>query len=214
MNIPLSLLSSMSTCQVQIHGVCVKAHLIDHAALVDSHIAQTKTSMKSCSLWRSRLFSLDVKTDENNVPQLLILCAGTQCFIIQLGYLESYPYNLSDLFSQEDFCFVSARMSLILRSSITFKLGQILKIGAACKNGIDLGYMAARVLKNPDLIQERSLEKLAEAAGVTLKQPTLFGTKTPAWSARVFTAEQIKLAIHDAYAEYLIGFKLLEKIYC
>ncbi|GLT71597.1 hypothetical protein SLA2020_436030 [Shorea laevis] len=43
-------------------------------------------------------------------------------------------------------------------------------------------------------------------------QSTFSDTKTPAWSARMFSAEQIKLAIHDAYTVYLIGSKLLEKI--
>ncbi|GLT96432.1 hypothetical protein SLE2022_140540 [Rubroshorea leprosula] len=53
---------------------------------------------------------------------------------------------------------------------------------------------------------------LAQAAGITLKQSTFSGTKTPPWSVRLFSAEQIKLAIHDAYTAYVIGSKLLETI--
>ncbi|GKV01407.1 hypothetical protein SLEP1_g13961 [Rubroshorea leprosula] len=157
-----------------------------------------------------RLVALDVKT-LNDVARLLTLYAGTEFLIIQLHSFDSYPLLLGDLFSQATVCFVGVRMSDILSYSINIK-GKIIKISAECNTGVELGYLAARVLKNPDLIQEHGLKKLAQAVGVTLKQSTFSATKTPAWSARVFSAEQIKLAIHDAYMAYLIGSKLLEKI--
>ncbi|GKV01414.1 hypothetical protein SLEP1_g13969 [Rubroshorea leprosula] len=186
MNVPLDFLHKMCSYEVEIHGVKVKAHLADWAILVDTHIYEIYKF-----IFRGKsLVALDVKT-VTNVAQLVILGAGTEFLIIQLHSLDSYPLLLDDLFSQAIVCFVGVRISDILSYSINIKV---------------------KIIKICVLIQEHGLKKLAQAAGITLKQSTFSGTKTPPWSVRLFSAEQIRLAIHDAYTAYVIGSKLLEQI--
>ena len=75
-----------------------------------------------------------------------------------------------------------------------------------CKTGVELGHLAARILKKPNL-DGCVLVELASEVGVYYEEPKSVSFSD--WGARVFSHEQVKYAIHDAYASYLIGNNLL-----
>ncbi|KAK3199684.1 hypothetical protein Dsin_023099 [Dipteronia sinensis] len=70
---------------------------------------------------------------------------------------------------------------------------------------VELNELAARVLKKPDL-STYGLAELASEVGIDVKPA---GTKAPNWKSIVFSNEEIKFAILDAYTIYCIGDKLL-----
>ncbi|KAB2621621.1 hypothetical protein D8674_023803 [Pyrus ussuriensis x Pyrus communis] len=82
---------------------------------------------------------------------------------------------------------------------------QMVLVCAGCrclifKIGADLGDLAAKVLKKLNLARWGLAELASEVGGRCV---------VPDWNATVFSDEQIKYAIHDVYASYLIGKKLL-----
>ena len=75
-----------------------------------------------------------------------------------------------------------------------------------CKTGVELGHLAARVLKKPNL-DGCGLVELASEVGVYYEEPK--SVTFSDWDARVFSHEHVEYAIHDAYASYLIANNLL-----
>uniref|UniRef100_A0A2N9H610 Uncharacterized protein n=1 Tax=Fagus sylvatica TaxID=28930 RepID=A0A2N9H610_FAGSY len=74
-----------------------------------------------------------------------------------------------------------------------------------CKTGIEVGYLAAKILKKAN-IEKKGLAELAGEVEMDIKEPT---DKCPDWNAIVFSNEEIKYAMHNAYTSYVIGNKLL-----
>ena len=68
------------------------------------------------------------------------------------------------------------------------------------------GHLAARVLKKPNL-DGCGLVELASEVGVYYEEQKSITFSN--WGARVFSHEQVKYAIRDAYASYLIANNLL-----
>jgi hypothetical protein len=81
-----------------------------------------------------------------------------------------------------------------------------------CKTGVELGHLAARVLKKPNLDDGCDLVELASEVGLFYGEPKSVDTFSD-WTARVFTHEQVKHAIYDAYASYRIADSLLGLLY-
>ena len=77
-----------------------------------------------------------------------------------------------------------------------------------CKTGVELGHLAARVLKKPSL-DGCGLVELASEVGVYYELEEPKSVTFSDWGARVFSHEQVKYAMHDAYASYLIANNLL-----
>ena len=61
-----------------------------------------------------------------------------------------------------------------------------------CKTAVELGHLAARVLKKPH-ISSFGLAKLAREVGIHNSLASGFNGYAPSWSARAFSNEQIKL---------------------
>jgi hypothetical protein len=59
-------------------------------------------------------------------------------------------------------------------------------------------------MRKPD-IEKKGLAELAREVGLDIKQPI---GKRPDWKAEVFSDEEIKYAMHNAYTSYVIGNKL------
>ncbi|GLT71591.1 hypothetical protein SLA2020_435980 [Shorea laevis] len=91
-----------------------------------------------------------------------------------------------------------------------FNMQELYKRYLKCKSGVELGYLAARVLKNPDLMHGHRLEKLTDIAGMKTKQSTVDCTKTTSWKARVFSVEQVQIVVLGAHNAYLLGNKFLD----
>ncbi|KAB2630281.1 transcription factor bHLH149-like [Pyrus ussuriensis x Pyrus communis] len=70
---------------------------------------------------------------------------------------------------------------------------------------VELGYLAAMVLKKPSL-EKKGLYELADEIGVDVKPLT---GAFPDLNSEVFSKEEIKNAVHDVYGSYLVGNKIL-----
>ncbi len=75
-----------------------------------------------------------------------------------------------------------------------------------CNTVVELGYFAAKILKKPN-IKKYDLAKLATEVGMDIKEPIC---ECPNWDVEVFSQEQIKYGVHNAYNCYVIGKKLLD----
>ncbi|GLT96429.1 hypothetical protein SLE2022_140510 [Rubroshorea leprosula] len=71
-----------------------------------------------------------------------------------------------------------------------FNMQELYKRYLKCKSGVEIGHLAARVLKNPDLMQRHGFEKLGDVARKKIQQSTVDYTKTPSWKARVLSVGQ------------------------
>ena len=67
--------------------------------------------------------------------------------------------------------------------------------------GVELGHLAARILKKPK-IEKYGLIDLAGEVGMDIKQPS---GECPNWKAKLFLDEEIKYAVHNVYISYVIG---------
>ncbi|KAL4636604.1 hypothetical protein ACB092_03G020900 [Castanea dentata] len=189
----------MCLYEIEIQGVYVKASVVDHAVLVDAHIDELRSSFEKPLV--APIVAFDIKCKPNcNGAILLILCIGTRCLIVQLYYLDSFPESIKKFLSDLNVCFVGI--------GVKDKVKKILQWPQmfGCKTGVELGHLAARVLKKPNL-DGCVLVELASEVGVYYEEPK--GVTFSDWGARVFSHEQVKYAIHDAYASYLIGNHLL-----
>jgi hypothetical protein len=77
-----------------------------------------------------------------------------------------------------------------------------------CNTVVELGYFAAKILKKPN-IKKYGLAMLASEVGMDIKEPI---HECPNWTVEVFSQEQIKYAVHNAYTCYVIGKKLLDML--
>ena len=79
------------------------------------------------------------------------------------------------------------------------------------KTSVHLANLAEKVLEKPNLLTSHSSEDLATEVGVDSVRTTELKT-APNWFARVFTDEEVKYAIHEAYTCYCVGNKLLSMV--
>ncbi|KAL5783744.1 hypothetical protein ACOSP7_008773 [Xanthoceras sorbifolium] len=231
--IPTKFLSKIGIHEVEIEGVKVKAsHVTDNSSLVlDQKINQLRASMDKLR----PVVGVDVKVtmvdDHEKHPQqnistdLLILFAGNCCLVINLAHLSIFSDCLVSFLSDKNTCFVG--------SGLNDKVGcSRLKSGGfssfnylSLSNVVEVRDLAARVFNKPNLskygLQELDNEvrntALAAASSDSCPQPdskaSVVATGTdsscPNWNAMVFSDEEMKYAIQDAYTCYVIGDKLL-----
>jgi hypothetical protein len=77
-----------------------------------------------------------------------------------------------------------------------------------CKTGVEVGYLAAKILKKAN-IEKKGLAELAGEVGMDIKEPI---GECPDWNVIVFSDEEIKYAMHNSYTYYVIGNKLFGMI--
>ena len=145
---------------------------------------------------------------------ILLLCVGTNCLIIQLLNFPILPETLVQFLSDETICFLGTGMKNIVRDlnnrysqRRTIQGNFICTYGkeyVGCETGVEIGYLAAKIMRKPD-IEKKGLAELAREVGLDIKQPI---GKRPDWKAEVFSDEEIKYAMHNAYTSYVIGNKL------
>ncbi|KAL0010509.1 hypothetical protein SO802_005617 [Lithocarpus litseifolius] len=74
-----------------------------------------------------------------------------------------------------------------------------------CRKGVEIGYLAAKVLKKANT-EKSNLVSLAEEVGMDIKEPI---SRCPDWNAIVFSDEEIKYVVYNACTSYVFGNKLL-----
>ena len=126
---------------------------------------------------------------------MLLLFVGTRCLIIQLCHLYSTPLTLKKFLADETICFLSTKFEE--------KVNNILfdRYGLKCSLGVEVTYFASRIPKKAH-IEKYRLAELAGEVGMDIKEP--IGEYTD-WTARLFSQEQIKYTIHNAYTTLLLG---------
>jgi len=217
--IPLSFLSKMGMYDIEIHGANVKVSVVDNPALVDAKINELKSSLQTS---QRRVVGLDIKfalindigddeilQAEDYLPlgKILLLCVGTDCLMIQLPTTMEVTDALRQFLSDETICFLGTEMREKveeLRRHYFSKQTQRVD----CKTGVEVGYLAAKILKKGKA-DKYGLSELAGEVGMDIKEPT--GAR-PDWHAVAFSDEEVKYAVHNAYASYVIGNKLLDML--
>ena len=191
---PLSFLLDIGTFGIEIHDEKVKLSVADNSAVVLAKINELKCSLKRLEIHR-HLVGIDFKSNQRG--KVLLLCVENHCLIIQLCRLDCVPKTLKRFLADETICFVGTGMSNIV---------QVLQYDDIhCGAGIDVGYLAARIWKEPN-IERYGLVELAGEVGMNIKEPI---GECPDWNDSVFSDEQMKYAVHNAYTSYVIGNKLL-----
>ncbi|OMP00078.1 hypothetical protein COLO4_12929 [Corchorus olitorius] len=193
----------MGTYEIEIAAVKVKVTVIDSSTLVDTYISELKSLVQS----GRRLVGLDIKTINPGffgLNSLLLLCVGTRCLVLQLQNLGCIPNSVRELLADATICFVGTEMSDKFKQ-MPFRLTYFNRL--RCESAVEIGHLAARVLKN------RSLEKcdLAELGNkVEMNFSMEFqGPVFPDWNALVLTIDEVKYLVYDVYRCYAIGNRLL-----
>ena len=203
--------SSLETLQRRVVGLDIK-----FVETISQHNVAVKTNVKFGKCFFSKK-KMVVKTisRKDNTAMILLLCVGTNCLIIQLLNFPIFPETLVQFLSDETICFLGTGMNNIVsdlnnrysRRPDTLQ-GNTLRLNrpvyVKCKSGVEIGYLAAKIMRKPD-IEKNGLAELAGEVGMDIKQPI---GSCPDWNAKVFSDEQIKYAMHNAYTSYVIGNKL------
>ncbi|KAK3199807.1 hypothetical protein Dsin_023222 [Dipteronia sinensis] len=214
--IPAKFLSKIGVHKLEIEGVKVKAsHVTDNTSVIDHRIKQLRASLNK----KRPVVGIDVKVTVEQKQQsqtsndLLIICGGNCCLVIKLANLKDFPSSIINLLADKKICFVG--------------FGMYSKFEKLC-NVAEVGQLAARVLKKPNL-SKWGLEELDKEVRKTVTDKEVRKTVTeskadvatslpgtgagaascPNWKAMVFSDEEMKYAIHDAYTCCVIGDKLL-----
>ncbi|KAL4636608.1 hypothetical protein ACB092_03G021300 [Castanea dentata] len=207
-HLPMSLLSKMGNYEIKIHGEKVKVSLIDDTAIVVAKIDELKSLSQT---QQNPIVGLDIKFikfgKHSYIGKILVLCVGTRCLIIQYQRLLSFTDTMAQFLSDETICFLGTGMSKIVKELYRHKyfLSDTGEVPVNCKTGVEIGYLAAKVLKKADT-EKSNLVSLAKEVGMDIEEPFC---RCPDWSAIVFSDEEIKYAVYNAYTSYVIGNKLL-----
>ena len=211
--IPPSLLSKMCMSNTEIHGSKVNVSVVDDSAVVADKLQEIVNTGHGSNPSARLVVGFDVKYiqatgSQTGQAKLLILCYQTcfltRCLIIQLCHLDRIPDVLIKLLADKTICFLGIGMNNI----VTVAVAYLKNYSAQCTTGVEVGHLAARILKKPN-IENYGLAKLACEVGMNIKEPI---GESPNWNARVFSEEQIKYAMHNAYTSFLIGKKLFEML--
>lgn len=190
----------MGKYELDIQGNNVKVTVVDHAALTDDSIAALKALLK-----RQRVVGIDVKFNHRctKKSEMLVLCVGNRCLMIQLCHLGQIPESLKKFLADETICFVEIEMN--------GKVEGLGRCNLKCKTGVELGHLGARVLKKHH-ISSFGLAKLAREVGIQNSVAFGFNGYAPSWSAKAFSNDEIKFAIYEAFTYSVIGNRLLSSL--
>ena len=216
-NIPVSFLSRIGTYEVEIQGAKVKVSVVDNSTVIDAKIEEFKSSLRTL---QRRVVGVDIKFGKTasecySTAKILLLCAGTRCLIIQLLNFSLFSETLVTFLSDETICFLGTGMSKIVgelnRRYAYFKkenMSYPMNVYVECKTGVEVGYLAAKILKKAN-IEKKGLAELAGEVGMDIEEPI---GECPDWNVIVFSDEEIKYAIYNSYTYYVIGNKLFGMI--
>lgn len=226
--IPVSHLSKMGIYDVKIGGVDMKARVINDGKLLSSALGELECD------GAHPIVGLDVKECSNFLGRrrcaLFILSTRSKCLIIQLNVMRrknrSIPEALTEFLRDQSVCFVCPNGFVKRVRGLSFRYeGSSIGLGfrrfggrfsAVYSNyfkceeigGVEVGQYVAGVLKNPELLKCKSLEKLGREAQVDLTSSG-GNSRRPKWDSEVFSPEEVRCVMHDAVACYRIVDELL-----
>ncbi|KAM3704607.1 hypothetical protein ACB098_03G017900 [Castanea mollissima] len=227
--IPLSFLSKMGIYDIEIGGANVKVSIVDNPALVGAKMDELRSSLQASE---RQVVGLDVKFVETifapkYISKFLLLCVGSHCLMILLPVSGTIiPDTLGQFLSDETICFLGIGMSKIVSELGSFyyypqhgqnltgsTAGKTILSGPSSqsvnfKTGVEVGFLAAKILKKPN-VENHGLAELAGEVGMDIKEPI---GECPDWNAKVFSNEEVKYAVHNAYTSYVIGNKLFDML--
>ncbi|KAK0600416.1 hypothetical protein LWI29_014699 [Acer saccharum] len=192
---------------MEIQGAKVKASLIDNVAIgmCNGYIYEVEIQGAK----------VDIDQFKNRNFELLVLCGWNRCLIIQLYNFGTFPKCLHKFLADETICFVGNDLYDKVGSSHylrKFRFATDKNFSLSFENIVKVGDLAAKILKNPKLSKCR----LAELAGEVEVNPVAAkasnGTSPTDWKTIVFTDEEIKCIILDAYTCCDIGNKMLRMV--
>jgi len=190
--IPLSLLSKMGAYDIEIHGANVKVSVVDNRALVDAKVNELKSSLQTS---QRHVVGLDIKfalrnvDDEELFPaedyslegKILLLCVGTDCLMIQLPASMEVTDTLRQFLSDETICFLGTQMQEKVEELGRHYFSKHTQ-RVDCKTGVEVGYLAAKILKKGNVVKY-GLSELAGEVGMDIKEPI---GALPDWHAAAF----------------------------
>ncbi|CAH9080205.1 unnamed protein product [Cuscuta epithymum] len=230
-------LSKINTYNVQIGGVDVKTRVVDDTKLVPAALAELGVGGVGDG-GAHPIVGVDVKVSSNLFGRgkrcdLLILCTRSNCLILRLDpmrfCLDSDSQTVTDFLSFKDVSFVCPNgfrkrtrgLPLFVYANHTIttygrfrKTTRNASFDCSEIGAVEVGYYAARALRNPKLLKCESFSKLGKEAGVDLTTGNSDNGKMvkrrPKWDAEVFSDEEVLSVMHDAAACYRIVHKLLQ----
>ena len=171
----------------------VKVSLVENLALVDAKIDEFRSSLQTSERQVVGLDIKFVKTYGNlNKGKFLLLCVGSHCLMIQLPDSNAVTNTLRKFLSDESICFLGTGMSVKVTELGCLYLNECAEDEAmprvSCKTGVEVGYLAAKILKKPN-VEQYGLAELVGEVGMDIKEPD---SECPDWNAKVFSHEDVK----------------------
>lgn len=205
--IPTQFASKMGIYKLEIKDVQFKVSVMDDSDVIDKKISE----LSGMLLKMRRVVGFDVKfNSQTRIAEMLILSAANLCLAIQLCQLSRIPESLTNFLADRTICFVGIGVDK-KTASIHGKTGYPVN----CYTGIDLGHLAARVLKEPKLIGPTGIAELAKEVGIdhnSLSNKEIEAVTPPNWNAYVFTDKQVLYAVEEARGCYIVADKLLSSL--
>ncbi|KOM35312.1 hypothetical protein LR48_Vigan02g146200 [Vigna angularis] len=133
----------------------------------------------------------------------LHLCDGDSCLIIQLLHMNSIPMSLLNFLRLPNYTFVGVGIKDDLH-----KLE--VEYGIRCKNAVDLGPLAATVMKMPRLSGCGIDELTRVVNNLDLRKHRPLSAVFKDWGEYELGKKLAKLATVNVYSYYKVGSKLLE----
>ena len=208
----------MGIYDIEIHGANVKVSIVENPALVGAKMDELRSSLQTSE---RLVVGLDVKFVKifgnlKDIGKFLVLCVGSHCLMIQIPDPERISETLGHFLSDETICFLGTGMSKIVSeldslsylSPVAGSIGAFNGRSVNFKTGVEVGFLAAKILKKPN-VENHGLAELAGEVGMDIKEPI---GECPDWNAKVFSHEEVKYAVHNAYTSYVIGNKLLDML--
>jgi len=195
----------------QLNGVHIKTTVTNKQQVVDNLLL---SFLRPTNYNGPKVIGFDVELSmfENKVSEeeiydnsecaTLHLCNGQSCLIIQLCHLDSVPTSLLNFLRLPDYTFVSV--------GVKDDLAKLKKeYGIRCRNAVELGPLAASVLKVPRLAF-CGVDELAVAVNkLDLGKHRPLTTLYKDWGQSNLGKKLAKLATINVYSYYMIGSKLL-----
>jgi len=133
----------------------------------------------------------------------LHLCDGYSCLIIQLLHMDSIPVSLFNFLHLPDYAFVGIGIKEDL-----YKLE--VEYGIRCRNAVELGPLAATVMKLPRLSACGIDELTLAVNNLDLRRHRPSTAVFKDWGRYALGKKLAKLATTNVYSYYKVGSKLLE----
>ncbi|GMH28060.1 hypothetical protein Nepgr_029903 [Nepenthes gracilis] len=200
----------MGKYDVEITGNPIKVDVLDSAELISSCIADFLTPKLQTE---APVVGLDLHSSKNgplgrSTNSLLLLCIDAYCLVVQLKYVDKVPDSLKKFLGDEKICFVGVDVDRKLSRVMPSSLDPLV-----CKTAVELSHLAARIRKMPSLLNG-DIKALAKEVGISYEPAASGGRHAPRvnYEAKVFSGDEVKALVHDAYVCYKIGRSVVEEL--